>query len=95
MRYIEIADDLYAARQVEFFDDGHVLRYDRSRWCDSFGQLFACRFSHKPKAITSRRNAVEIDAAEFERAWRMAQHSTLVWAQQLASSRHAEWGDFR
>ena len=47
VRYIEIGDDRYAVRQVEVYGDGRVLRYDRSHWCDRFGQLFGCLFSHK------------------------------------------------
>ena len=72
IRYVEIGDDRYAVRQVEVFSDGRVLRYDRSHWCDNFGQLFGCLFSLKQKAINSRRGAVVIEGKEFERAWRAA-----------------------
>ena len=39
----------YADRQVETFDNGSVLRYDRLHWCDDFGHLLGLRFSRKPK----------------------------------------------
>jgi hypothetical protein len=91
VRYVEIADDRYAARQVEVYSGGRVLRYDRSHWCDSFGQLFGCRFSHKRKAVESRRRAEVIEVQEFERTWRAALASPL-WEQQVEQSLVAEWG---
>jgi hypothetical protein len=91
VRYVEIGEDRFAVRQVEVFSDGRVLRYDRSHWCDRFGQLFGCRFSHKQKAISGRRRAVVIEAKEFERAWRAALRSPM-WAQQVEHSLAAEWG---
>jgi hypothetical protein len=90
-RYVEIAEDRFAARQVEDYGKGRVLRYDRSHWCDEFGQLFGCLFSHKQKAISSRRLAEVIEASEFERAWKAAQRSPL-WEEQVASSLAAERG---
>jgi len=91
VRYLEIADDRYAARQIEVFDQGRVLRYDRSHWCDHFGQLFGCLFSHKEKAITGRVEAEIIEEQEFERAWRAALKSPL-WVQQVEQSLSATRG---
>src|SRR5436189_2791514 len=81
VRYVEIADDRYAARQVEVYSRGRVLRYDRSHWCDRFGQLFGCLFSRKQKAIEGRSGAEVIEAQEFERAWRAALTSPM-WEEQ-------------
>lgn len=92
-RYLEVADDQFAVRQVEVFDNGNVLRYDRTHWCDAFGQLLGCRFSRKPKWTKSFPGSEIIEAAEFERAWRAAQRSPL-WEQQVALSRAGEWGPF-
>jgi hypothetical protein len=92
VRYVEIGDDRYAVRQVEVYSDGRVLRYDLSHWCDKFGQLFGCLFSHKPKAIESRQSAETIDANEFERAWRDALDSP-TWQQQLGHSLVATRGE--
>jgi hypothetical protein len=69
IRYVEIADDLYASRQVDDYGKGRVLRYDRHRAQDEFGFLMRCLFSHKAKAITRRSKAEPIEAAEFEKAW--------------------------
>jgi len=91
LRYVEIGDDRYATRQIEDYGEGRVLRYDRSHWCDRFGQLFGCLFSSKPKAIASRVGAEVIEAQEFERVWRAAIQS-LVWPQQVDQSLAGEWG---
>ncbi|WP_369009487.1 DUF6881 domain-containing protein [Planctopirus hydrillae] len=91
IRYVEIGDDRYAVRQVEVYNSGRVLRYERSHWCDRFGQLFGCLFSQKHKAIDGRLTAEVIDAKEFERAWREAIDSPM-WVQQVEHSLVAEWG---
>jgi hypothetical protein len=91
VRYVEIGEDRYAVRQVEVYSDGRVLRYDRSHWCDRFGQLFGCLFSHKQKAIDGRRGAEVIDGKEFERAWRAALGSGM-WEQQVEQSLASDWG---
>jgi hypothetical protein len=67
------------------------LRYDRSHWCDRFGQLFGCLFSRKQKAIEGRSGAEVIEAQEFERAWRAALASPM-WEEQVEQSLAAEWG---
>ena len=90
-RYVEVADDQYARRQVEVFDNGNVLRYDRSHWCDDFGMLLGLRFSRKPKWASFFPGAKVISADEFEKAWRAAQESKL-WEQQIRHSRAAHWG---
>jgi hypothetical protein len=91
VRYVEIGDDRYAVRQVEVYSDGRVLRYDRSHWCDRFGQLSGCLFSHKQKAIDGGPGAEVIEAKEFERAWREALGSPM-WRQQVEQSLADEWG---
>jgi hypothetical protein len=91
IRYVEIGDDRYAVRQVEVYNSGRVLRYDRSHWCDRFGQLFGGLFSQKQKAIDGRLRAEVIEAKEFERAWREALGSHM-WVRQVEQSLAAEWG---
>ncbi|MEX0614156.1 MAG: hypothetical protein WD229_18700 [Pirellulales bacterium] len=91
VRYLEVGDDQHAVRQVEIFDNGNVLRYDRSHWCDDFGLLLGLRFSRKPKWSKTFPGAEIIAAAEFERVWRAARRSPL-WEQQVAHSRAAQWG---
>ena len=94
VRYVEVADDQFAFRQIEVFDNGAMLRYDRSHWCDDFGRLLGLRFSRKPKWAKAFPGAELIDAAEFDRIWHRAKRSPL-WEQQLKSSLVAEWGAFR
>jgi hypothetical protein len=91
VRYVEITEDRYAARQVEVYSEGRVLRYDRLHWCDRFGQLIGCLFSHKKKAIDGRPGAKIIEAKEFERAWRTALCSPM-WESQVEQSLSAKWG---
>ena len=91
IRYMEVADDQYAVRQVEVFDNGNMLRYDRSHWCDDFGQLLGWRFSRKPKWAAAFPGAELIGPEQFEGVWRAARRSPL-WAQQVARSRAAAWG---
>jgi hypothetical protein len=91
IRYLEVADDQYAVRQVEVFSNGRVLRYDRAHWCDDFGQLLGLRFSRKPKWVAFFPGAEVVEVAEFERVWQAAQRSPL-WKDQVARSRAAQWG---
>jgi hypothetical protein len=91
VRYVEIAEDRYASRQVEDYSRGRVLRYDRDHWCDRYGQLFGCLFSLKRKAIHGRVGVVPIQAQEFERVWRTALGSTM-WGQQIGQSLASDWG---
>lgn len=94
IRYLEVADDRYVIRQVEVFDNGNVLRYDRDHWCDAFGQLLGLRFSNKPKWAKFFPGSQVIEASEFEQVWRSAQRTSL-WPQQVELSRASEWGRFR
>jgi hypothetical protein len=43
-RYVEIADDEYATRHVEVFENGNALRYDRTNWIDEADSLAAARY---------------------------------------------------
>ena len=85
--FLEI-DDQHVSRQVNVYEDGQILRYDRSHWCDDFGMMFIGRFSRKQKAA----HGYDVtDAKEFNKQWRRALQSDL-WAQQIESSRHDSWG---
>ena len=92
--YVEVGDDQYAIRQVELFDNGNVLRYDREHWCDDYAMMAALKFSRKPKWSVYFLGAELINPPEFEKVWRIAERSEL-WAQQVKRSRVKQWGAFR
>jgi hypothetical protein len=89
--YLEVADDQFTVREVDVFENGNILRYDRSHWCDDYGMLLGLRFSRKPKWAVFFPGAEVISAADFEKVWRKARRSPL-WELQVNSSRVAEWG---
>ena len=91
IRYLEVADDQFANRQVEVFDNGNVLHYDRMHWCDDFGMLLGLRFSRKAKWVAHFPGAEIISPTEFEKTWRLAQRSQL-WEDQQCRSRATQWG---
>jgi hypothetical protein len=37
--YFEVGPDLYIWRQIEVYENGSVLKYDRSHLYDAYGQL--------------------------------------------------------
>jgi hypothetical protein len=89
VRFLEIADDQFAIRQVDVFEN--VIRYDRAHWCDDFGQLLGMRFSRKPKWSFSFPGVQLIELADFGRVWRAALRSA-QWKLQVARSRAGQWG---
>ena len=90
VRYVEVSDDQHAVRQIDVYENGNVLRYDRTHWCDDFGQLLGLRFSRKPKWAAHFPGAQLINAGEFEKLWHAAEQSPL-WEQQLSRSRVNKW----
>lgn len=69
-RYIEVGDDQLATRQVEIYDNGRVLVYDRKRPRDENGRLIGLRFSKKDKWAAHFENVRMLSADEFEAVWR-------------------------
>jgi len=49
-RYIDVDVDLRAKKQVDLFENGHMLRYDRTHWIDSYGMLGDARISRNQLA---------------------------------------------
>src|SRR3954468_14620059 len=90
IRYIEVAEDQLANRQVEVFKNGSILRYDRTHWCDDFAMLTRLKFSRKPKWRVFFPNSETITKTEFEKVWKNAQ----LWTEQCACSRASAWGSF-
>jgi hypothetical protein len=68
-QYKEVADDQFAVRQVDVYENGNMLRYDRSHREDEYGSLIGLRFSRKPKWSDFFPGAEIISADEFEKVW--------------------------
>jgi hypothetical protein len=73
--YIEVADDQLAARQIDRFENGSVLCYDRGHRRDEFGYLVGLRFSRKAKWRKFFPDAEIISADEFDAEWNTAFNS--------------------
>ena len=82
-RYSEIGEDLWSVRQVDEFESGRFLSYDRAHWVDGFGMLGDARINRYLKTGLWGRSE-EIEYAEFERAWKAARSSPM-WPEQIAS----------
>jgi hypothetical protein len=85
-QYREVADDQFAVRQVDVYENGNVLRYDRSHRRDDYGSLTGMKFSRKPKWAVNFPGAEMISAGEFGKVWQKALMSPL-WDLQVASQR--------
>ena len=88
--FIEV-DDQFVVRQVNQFENGTVLRYDREHWCDKFGSMFLNRFSWKEKA---GRGMHALTQSEFERVWRKALAES-IWDQQQSCAMMHERGTWK
>jgi hypothetical protein len=89
-RYLEIGEDLRAVRQVDVFEDGHMLCYDRVHWVDDFGMLGDAKINRNRKEGPWGKSE-EIEPAEFERIW-MAARSSPTWLQQVATAQMGHKG---
>lgn len=69
-RLVEVADDQLASRQIDVYDGGQVLVYDRRHARDRYGMLIGRRFSRKPKWKKGFSGLRLLSAAEFDAAWR-------------------------
>ncbi len=85
-QYREVADDQFAVRQVDVYENGNVLRYDQSHRRDDYGSLMGRKFSRKPKWAVDFPGAEIISAGEFDKVWQKALKSHL-WELQVASRR--------
>lgn len=85
--FIEV-EGQHVVRQVNVFENGFILRYDTTHWCDKFGSMFIGKLSLKLKA---GKGMVTLTAAEFQKAWIRAIASPL-WSEQQAHAMMSEWG---
>ena len=88
--FIEV-NDQHVMRQVNQYDNGKILRYDRSHWCDKFGSMFVGTLSRKQKA---GRYMAMLSRNEFERVWKQALANS-IWDEQQAHSMMHEWGTWK
>src|SRR5262245_12773138 len=89
--FIEV-DDQHVTRQVNWYENGMILRYDRSHWCDRFGFMFVGTFSRKQKA---ERGMQPIEQKEFERVWKRALAVDSSWKEQQVHAMMHEWGTWQ
>lgn len=89
-RYIQVGEDLRAARQVDAFEYGNLLCYDRVHWVDDFGMLADARLNRNRKRGRWGQSE-EIKAEEFERVWNAARASPL-WQQQVETEQMGRMG---
>jgi len=68
-RLVEVHDDQMANRQIDFYENGWVLKYQRGKARDQYGILIGCKFSKKYKWRKSFRNVRIISQAEFDSTW--------------------------
>jgi hypothetical protein len=82
-RYLEVGEDLFATRQVDVYESGDVLSYDRSHWVDEFGMLADAPLNRNRKHGPWG-SWVEIGEAEFEEVWKAARASS-CWQRQTST----------
>jgi hypothetical protein len=89
IRYIEFADDCFAARQIDEYQNGYLLRYDRAHWEDQFGSLADFRLG--AKWIEHWGHPDTIAAALFEEKWVAAGNSPVLALRKNPSRKTAPW----
>jgi hypothetical protein len=66
---VEVQDDQSAARQIDLYDNGLVLKYDRDHARDKYGMLIGYRFSRKQKWRKPFLSVRMMSQLEFDREW--------------------------
>jgi hypothetical protein len=87
-RYLEIGSDRYVTRQVDWFENGYALRYDREHYVDEFGMLGNLRYTGRWKRWWPQSESIE--AGAFERIWADAA-ATAAASLQVLSTERASW----
>jgi hypothetical protein len=73
VRFIELADDNFALRQVDEYENGYLTCYDRKHWQDQFGMLADFRYGKLCKKHWGQPDVITRE--EFERKWQQAARS--------------------
>jgi hypothetical protein len=71
-RLVEVHDDQKAGRQIDFYDNGFILKYDRQHDRDEYGILIGLRFSRKDKWRKPFAHLQIISKSKFENQWASA-----------------------
>jgi hypothetical protein len=69
-RFVEVLHDQLAARQIDLYENGFVLKYDRLNNRDEFGILIGLKFSRKDKWRKSFKGIEVVSQSEFDALWR-------------------------
>src|SRR5436309_3438992 len=75
--YLEIGHDQRAVRQLDVFENGNILRYDRLHNWDDYGVLVGLKFSRKQKWAKFFPGAEMVAQEDFDRVWRAAERSNI------------------
>jgi hypothetical protein len=89
-RYREVGEDLRPVRQVDVFENGNLLSYDRTHWVDDFGMLGDARINRNRKQGPWGKSE-EIAPAEFARVWTAARASPM-WPRQVVGAQMEQMG---
>lgn len=89
VRYLELGDDFFALRQVDEYENGYLLWYDRGRWEDQFGALAEFRF--ETAWIKNWGQPTVIAREEFEAKWHQATHAEQSMPKRKATSGPPPW----
>jgi hypothetical protein len=65
----EVDEDLYACREIEIYEHGAVLRYDRRHFHDQYGGLADQRFARTAEEFESEWTEFELQESKFEQVW--------------------------
>jgi hypothetical protein len=89
-RYLQIGEDVRPVRQVDVFENGNMLSYDRVHWVDAFGMLGDAQINRNHKDGPWGQSQ-EIEAADFERVWSVARASP-IRRQQVVTAQMGQLG---
>lgn len=87
--YTEYAEDGFARRSVNEYENGYLTRYDRVHWDDQFGTLPDFRFGEKWKENWGEPKLIE--KSTFEIKWLAAEKSAPYKLRNSSPSKPCIW----
>ena len=88
-RYIELDDDGFVLRQIDYYENGYLARYDRHHWEDQFGALADFRYGENWIKHWGEPNVISPDL--FEQKWRQAAASPPFKLRQSSPTTPPPW----